>query len=403
TLPFIALIPILFYIYLIIPIYINPPNIDKDSFFGSGEAHKDDETVYPYLIDLSTQVREMRRMAQESINEVDEGTFERRIWSFLSDFNWDSHAHFINSFPHYKTQIEGLSIHFIHTEIKHQEKVKVIPILLLPASFSGFWSFIKILPILSNPSRYGFDFGIRDTLVFNVVIPSYPMSLFSDSPSNQTKVDNLSVSRIINKLMTDRLSYSKFFIFGDGGIGSEIASTISTLYPSSVSGLIIRDPTATVQGIRNTLQLYFLRSDSIETKMPLPTHFPRIEDESFAVSLRYIIDRYGESSFSPDLDREITLDEISTSFSFFLLTNSLRSHIDLLDTTLSHSTLHATTTVPTFVISSTISKFHVPKSLLAHTFLNLTRYDEIDGGILYPLSKSTELAKKIFSFVELYV
>ncbi|KAF8367859.1 hypothetical protein PRIPAC_85688 [Pristionchus pacificus] len=394
-------IPVFFYLYLYIPIEIEPPEIDKDGFFGMGDSIKDDETIDPFTIKFITQVKEMTRFAFGSIEKFEEDSFERRIASNLAKFNWDQHAHFINSFSHYTTEIEGLSIHFVHISLDYDKKVNRIPILLLPSSFSSFWNFFKLFPILSNPSRHGFEFGLKDPLVFDVIIPSYPMTLFSH-PSLHNSIDKVSVSRILNKLMTKRLSYSKYFVYGDGGIGSEIASIISTVFPSDISGLIIHDPIMSMEGIKRQLQLYLLPSDSIQTQIDHCVSFPPpLNDLTFTTTLKYLIERWRDSSQSIDLDREVTLDEITTSFSLFILTKSLESHINLLTAPIPSSILEATTFVPTFVISSRNNKCHIPRSLLNHKFLNLTRYDEISrGGILFSLSKSTEIAQKIFSFVE---
>lgn len=116
----------------------------------------------------------MARFAIESIEKFEEDSFERRIASNLvsnhsvikfrsflqAKFNWDQHAHFINSFSHFtygdillhykdrvkhfRTEIEGLSIHFVHISLDYDKKVNRIPILLLPSSFSSFWNFFKV-------------------------------------------------------------------------------------------------------------------------------------------------------------------------------------------------------------------------------------------------------------------
>lgn len=46
--------------------------------------------------------------------------------------NWKERQNFLNQFPQYKTQVQGLNIHFLHVKpAKVEKNVKVFPLLLI--------------------------------------------------------------------------------------------------------------------------------------------------------------------------------------------------------------------------------------------------------------------------------
>lgn len=82
---------------------------------------------------------------------------------------------------------------------------------------------------------------------------------------------------------------------------------------------------------------------------------PPLNDQTFTTTLKYLIERWRDSSQTIELDRkviythefnmtvkinfQVTLDEIATSFSLFILTKSLESHMNLLTTEIPSSIL----------------------------------------------------------------
>ncbi|KAH7696740.1 Protein C45B11.6, partial [Aphelenchoides avenae] len=225
-----------------------------DGYFGAGEPHKDDEAISDFtihvpqetLVDMKNRIREgLARIPSslEGTNNFSLGfnpRYLRNLSESMLTFDWRQHERFLNSFEQKTTEIEGLRIHFLHVSYPEQKGEKRYPLLLIHGYPSSFWDFYKIIPMLGNPSRFGFDFGAKGRISFDVVVPSIPGFGWSDKPA-KPGFSTAACARIFAKLM-DRLGYAKLFIHGSSAIGSEIASIIAASRPNVVSGLHLGSP-----------------------------------------------------------------------------------------------------------------------------------------------------------------
>ena len=80
----------------------------------------------------------------------------------------------------FRTQIEGLDIHFIHLKpsIPKDSKIKVQPLLLIHGWPGSFVEFMDILPLLTTPRE-------SSKIVFEVIVPSLPGYGFSQASSKK--------------------------------------------------------------------------------------------------------------------------------------------------------------------------------------------------------------------------
>lgn len=145
----------------------------------------------------------------------------REYW--MNTYNWREQEAYLNSFPHFKTNIAGLDIHFIHSKPKEEAKknVKVLPLLLLHGWPGSFVEFTKIIPLLTKQTK-GYDF------VFEVVVPSLPGYGFSDA-ARKPGLGPAEMGLIFDRLMK-RLGHDRYYVQG-GDWGSLIGSNMATLYP----------------------------------------------------------------------------------------------------------------------------------------------------------------------------
>ena len=90
-------------------------------------------------------------------------------------FDWRAQEAKLNEFAHYKADIDGTGIHFVHERGKGPDPM---PILLLHGWPDSFYRLHKIVPMLTDPERFGGD--PADS--FDVVVPSLPGFGFSDRP-----------------------------------------------------------------------------------------------------------------------------------------------------------------------------------------------------------------------------
>ncbi|CAD5232567.1 unnamed protein product [Bursaphelenchus xylophilus] len=235
---------IAYYLYSFIFIAYDKHNFPTDGYFGPGAPKPDDETIYPFSINVSdAQIEDLKsRLRNSRVTHSDlEDTkaFEfglsrkalddfRNYW--LNEYDWRVHEKKLNEFSHFKTQIEGIDLHFVHQEADKTKYKKVLTILLAHGWPGSVYEFSKIIPILVDPKAN----GIESDLAFNVVAPSTPNYGWS-GPTHKTGMNTGAAARIFSKLMK-RLNYSKYVVQG-GDWGSYIVSNLGRLYPDNVIGV----------------------------------------------------------------------------------------------------------------------------------------------------------------------
>jgi len=149
-------------------------------------------------------------------------------WRFR--FDWRAQGKLLNSFPHFRAEIDGLNVHFIH---QRGAGSKPLPLIITHGWPSTFFEMHKIIPLLADPAAHrGDPFD-----AFDVVAPSLPGYGFSDSPRARgwTSVDT---ANLWAKLMTDVLGYERFAAHG-GDVGAGVTSRLGLLHPDRVIGIHI--------------------------------------------------------------------------------------------------------------------------------------------------------------------
>jgi len=138
-------------------------------------------------------------------------------------FDWYEQQDYLNVFSHYRAEIKGFGLHFIHQKGKGERR---IPILLIHGWPDSFVRFLKIIPLLMEA---GFD----------VVVPSIPGFGFSDRPV-QPGMNTAAIADLFAQLMRDELGYEKFVVHG-GDWGSSISEQIALHYPELLAGIHLTD------------------------------------------------------------------------------------------------------------------------------------------------------------------
>jgi pimeloyl-ACP methyl ester carboxylesterase len=130
----------------------------------------------------------------------------------------------------YTVEVDSIVLHYIHVEGKGPAPM---PLLLTHGWPSSFADFRRIIPLLTDPARFGGD--PRDA--FTVVAPSMPGHGFSFKP-NQRRFSILEISDTLAKLMIDVLGYKTLGCQG-GDWGAFVSSRLGYAYPRNVSGIQI--------------------------------------------------------------------------------------------------------------------------------------------------------------------
>ena len=160
-----------------------------------------------------------------------------RYWA--SGFDWRAWEAKLNSFRQFKVPLRGIDLHFLHEEGKGENP---LPLLLSHGWPGSVYEFHKLIPMLTDPARFGAD--AADS--FTVIAPSLPGYTLSFAPG-QKRFSVEDITDCFVALMTDVLGYERFGAQG-GDWGGFVASVLGHRYASRVIGIhlnllaVRRDP-----------------------------------------------------------------------------------------------------------------------------------------------------------------
>ena len=159
--------------------------------------------------------------------------FLRDLLAYWRDgFDWRAREAELNLLPHFRAEIDGLGIHFVHARSKEP---RALPILLTHGWPSSFVEMARLIPMLTDPVAHGG--GPRDA--FHVVVPSLPGYGFSDVPA-RPGLTKTRIAAMWAQLMTGVLGYERFAARG-GDIGAGVTSWLAFDYPERVVGIHVSD------------------------------------------------------------------------------------------------------------------------------------------------------------------
>ena len=146
---------------------------------------------------------------------------------WAKDYDWRRCEAMLNGFGQFKTEIDGLEIHFIH---KRSPNPNALPLLITHGWPGSVIEFHKVIGPLTDPVAHG---GKAED-AFHVIAPSLPGYGFSGKPA----VAGWGVPRIAKAwvALMKRLGYQRFVAQG-GDWGSAVTSAIGALGAPEVAGV----------------------------------------------------------------------------------------------------------------------------------------------------------------------
>lgn len=144
------------------------------------------------------------------------------------DFDWRAQEKAINEFPQFTATVDDVDVHFLHVE---GQGPAPLPLLLCHGWPGSFWEFSKIIPMLTDPARFGGD----PSDAFTVVAPSLPGYGFSYR-AGQRRFSIEAMGSIVGELMASVLGYARFGVQG-GDWGAGVVSRVAEQHPDEVAGL----------------------------------------------------------------------------------------------------------------------------------------------------------------------
>ena len=184
------------------------------------------------LIDLGERLADTRWPDELPGTDWDYGTnmayLKELVDYWRTSFDWRAQEEAINRLSHFKADVDGLGIHFIHEQGKGPNPM---PLVLTHGWPGSFFEMSKITPLLADPASHGGDAADA----FHVVTPSMPGYGFSDHPT-KPGMHVLRVSDLWVKLMTEGLGYDRFGAQG-GDWGASVTAYLGFAYPQSLIGI----------------------------------------------------------------------------------------------------------------------------------------------------------------------
>ena len=150
------------------------------------------------------------------------------------EYDWSERQAQLNRFDHFTTEIDDLSIHFIH--VKSPEP-SAVPIVMTHGWPGSVVEFHKVIEPLTNPVAHGSE--AKDA--FHVVCPSLPGYGFSGKPA-KPGTGVVQVAGMWDVLMT-RLGYDAYFAQG-GDWGAAVTTAIGLQNLGRCKGIHLNMPTA---------------------------------------------------------------------------------------------------------------------------------------------------------------
>ena len=209
------------------------PRLDEKQWWGRGEEKdQEDASINQIYVSLSDEIlndlkdRLSKTYFFENLEGIDweYGTnpdyMKELVEYWRTKFDWRKQETLLNTYPHYKTKISGIDVHFVHYKPELKEGQRLLPIMLVHGWPGSFYEFYKVIPRLIAAST--------DDYAFSIICPSIPGYGLSEEP-RKPGFDTFAAARVFSKLM-DRLGYESYYLQG-GDWGSVITSALAVMNP----------------------------------------------------------------------------------------------------------------------------------------------------------------------------
>ena len=148
-----------------------------------------------------------------------------RYWA--RDYDFRKLEARLNALPQFKTEIDGVGVHFIHVKSRHEN---ALPLIITHGWPGSVVELLEVVGPLTDPTAHG---GSADD-AFDLVLPSVPGYGFSGEPT-QIGWDAGRVAAAWPELM-NRLGYSRYAAQG-GDVGAAVTDAMARQAPKGLVGI----------------------------------------------------------------------------------------------------------------------------------------------------------------------
>jgi pimeloyl-ACP methyl ester carboxylesterase len=318
---------------------------------GGSQADKNPEAIRPFQVhipkaelkDLRNRILATRWPGKETVADQSQGVQLAKLQELVhywgNDYNWRKGEDKLNSYPQFKTMIDGIDIHFIHVKSPHPN---ALPLIITHGWPGSVFEQIKLIDPLTNPTKYG---GKAED-AFDVVIPSLPGFGFSSQPTEA----GWGLERIGRTwdILMKRLGYTKYVAQG-GDWGAGVVQAMGRQAPKGLLGIHTNLPAAVINEVGAVLGGAPVPADFTEKERaaaidlrtflhngglsylvmmgarPQATSYGLTDSPAGLAGWMLVHGGFDKWKFGKDPQQSPTIDDVLDNFTLYWLTNTVAS------------------------------------------------------------------------------
>jgi pimeloyl-ACP methyl ester carboxylesterase len=196
-------------------------------------------TIRPFRVDIPEQaLDELRRRiaatrwpSRELVADRSQGvqlaTIQELARYWATGYDWRKVEAKLNALPQFRTEIDGVDIHFLHVKSRHED---ALPLIITHGWPGSVIELLEVVGPLTDPTAH----GGRAEDAFDLVLPSIAGYGFSAEPTEL----GWYAGRVAQAwaVLMGRLGYSRYVAQG-GDVGASVTDAMARQAPSGLVGI----------------------------------------------------------------------------------------------------------------------------------------------------------------------
>ncbi len=167
-----------------------------------------------------------KELVEDRSQGVQSATIHKLADYWASDYDWRNCEAKLNALPQFKTEIDGVDIHFIHVKSPHEN---ALPLIITHGWPGSVIELLEVVGPLTDPTAHGGSAADA----FDLVLPSIPGYGFSGEPT-EVGWNPSRAAQAWAELMR-RLGYTRYVAQG-GDVGASITDVMARQAPEGLVG-----------------------------------------------------------------------------------------------------------------------------------------------------------------------
>jgi len=183
------------------------------------------------IADLRRRIAATRLPGKELVDDRSQGvqlaTIQELARYWTAEYDWRACEARLNALPQFTTEIDGVTVHFIHVKSRHEN---ALPLIMTHGWPGSVIELLETVGPLTDPTAHG---GSTED-AFDLVVPSLPGYGFSAAPA-EAGWDPGRIAQAWAELMR-RLGYSRYVAQG-GDQGAWVTDAMGRQAPEGLAGI----------------------------------------------------------------------------------------------------------------------------------------------------------------------